>query len=100
MSDLPDIFDDIEREVLAAKLNSERLESSWKDWAHEIVLATHARDSARRLKSCRELALEEILPHLEDWAPMEAPWGEEVDLSKVDPVELAGHIDAMFGGKE
>lgn len=97
MTDSDDIFTAIERDVLAPKTLSDNLEAAWRDWAHEIALATHARDSARALKSARVEALNEILPRLEDWAPLEAPWGEEVDLSKVDQQELKQHIDEMFG---
>lgn len=92
-----DVFDLIEADITAIKRHAESLKPAWADLAREIAYATAARDCASGLKSVRELALNEIRPRLEDWAPMEAPWGEEVDLSKVDQQELKQHIDEMFG---
>ncbi len=100
MTDSDDVFSAIKRDVLAVKTHSEALQSSWSDLAKEIAYSTLARDCARALKSARQEALEEILPRLEDWAPLEAPWGEEVDLSKVDQQELTKHIDEMFGDEK
>lgn len=88
-----DVFDQIERDVLAARDESRELAGEWRQWTREIELALIAKDCAETLKSARQEAFKQLAQRLgitsEDAAAFLT-----VEGASAEQIEL--EIDAMF----
>jgi hypothetical protein len=91
-----DVFDQIEKDVLAARDESRELARGWRDWTREIHLAMIAKECASDLKSARELAFKKLAQRLgiktEDVAAF-------LTVEGASPEQITGEIDRMFEGR-
>lgn len=95
-SEPDDVFDQIERDVLAARDESRELAGEWREWTREIELALIAKDCAETLKSARQEAFKRLAQRLgitsEDAAAFLTVEGATAE-------QMAGEIDRMFEGQ-
>lgn len=97
MTTEPDVFDQIERDVLAARDESRELAGEWREWTRELQLVLLARDCARELKSERKEAFRWLAKRL-GIATGDVEAFLTVEGATAD--QIAREIDTMFGGKQ
>jgi len=94
ISDL-DVFEQIERDVLAARDESRDLAGGWRDWTRELRLALIARECAETLKSAREEAFKQLAKRL----GLNSEAAEAfLTVDGATPEQIMQGIDTMFGG--
>jgi len=90
----PDIFDQIEKDVLAARDESRELARGWRDWTREIHLSLIARECANDLKSARELAFKKLAQRLGIETKDVAAF---LTVEGATPEQIKREIETMFG---
>lgn len=99
MTDVDEVLEQIEHQVRAVKMRSDKLEAAWPDWEREIVLAMIAEDCASALKSARVAALGEMAARIAEWeAAQRAIAAGPLAGVRRDVAERA--IDSLYEGRE
>jgi hypothetical protein len=89
-----DVFDQIEKDVLAARDESRELARGWRDWSREIHLAMIAKECANDLKSARELAFKKLAQRLGIETKDVAAF---LTVEGATPEQIEREIETMFG---
>lgn len=88
-----DVFDQIERDVLAARDESREIAGEWRQWTREIELALIAKDCAGTLKSARQEAFKQLAQRLGITTDDAASF---LTVEGATPDQIADEIDRMF----
>lgn len=96
-SESDDIFDAIERDVLAARDETRELAKEWRKWTREIELVLIAQACSAELKSARKEAFQKLAQKLGIKTEEAAAF---LTVEGASAEEIAREIDTMFGGAD